>query len=101
MKPAEFALAHQAPELEESGMVLKQMSDHQASVEPFGQFAQLLGLTNVERERLLHEDVLARPERLPGEAIMERGGSGDGDGVDRGIREGFVERQRSPAELLP
>ena len=58
-------------------------------------------LADVQRKRLLHEDVLAMEERLSGEAMMERGGSRDGDGLDRRVREGFGEGQMSAAELLP
>ena len=50
-------------QLEEGRVVLQQMADHEPPVEALGELAQLLRLGDVERKRLLDEDVLAGLER--------------------------------------
>src|SRR5262249_13822912 len=62
---AERARSGQFLELEKAGMILQQVADHQDATLRLGERAQLLRFTEVERERLLDENMLAGIEPAP------------------------------------
>ena len=52
-----------------------------------GQRDQFLPLLGVQGQRLLHEDVFARPKALPDDVVVRGGGGGHGHGRQRRIVE--------------
>ena len=82
LQPAERALAHQFPQLDERRVVLQQVADHQPPVLALGEAAQLLGLGDGQRQRLLDEDVLAGFESRACELGMQRRRCRDRDAGD-------------------
>ncbi len=71
-------------------VVAQQMPDHQDAAAVAGQLDQRVALEELQRQRLLDEDVLARGQGAPDMLAMQRGGRGDRHGVAFGIvQDGF------------
>src|SRR5215471_16116440 len=58
-------------------MILQQVADHQDASLRLGERAELFRFTEVERERLLDEDMLAGVEPAPNETAVSLRGHGD------------------------
>nr|WP_254126842.1 hypothetical protein [Aquihabitans sp. G128] len=76
---------HELLELQERRVVLQQVPHHQGAPGGGGRSHDRLGVGHRERQRLLHEDVLAGLERLDGQPGVVHRGRGDDQGVDLGV----------------
>jgi hypothetical protein len=87
----------EVPERRNGRVILEDMADHEPSVEAPCQGGQLLGLPEIERERLLDEDMLAGQQGARGEVVMGRRLGGDRDRLDRRLGQNLLEGQGSAA----
>ena len=99
LQPSEPALAYEVAQLQERRVVLQEVPDHEAPVEPLGEGAKLLRLLDLQRQRLLDEDVFAGRQGLLAERVVLRRRRCAGDGLDRRVGEDGLERRRASAEL--
>ena len=99
LQPSEPALAHEVAQLQERRVVLQDVPDHEAPVEPLGEGAKLLRLLDLQRQRLLEEDVFAGRQGLLAERVVLRRRRCAGDGLDRRVGEDGLERRGASAEL--
>src|SRR4051794_34998553 len=72
LQPSEPALADEVAQLQERRVVLQDVPDHEAPVEPLGEGANLLRLLDLQRQRLLEEDVFAGRQGLLAERVVLR-----------------------------
>ena len=86
---AEGSLGDQLLQPANSGMILQQVPDHEDPVVVAGHFLQLLPLADREGKGLLHIDVLARQQGLPGQFVMQ-----DRRGRNRHLPDGRVVHDR-------
>src|SRR5262249_42724232 len=82
-------------------MILQQVADHQDATLRLGERAQLLRFTEVERERLLDEDMLAGIEPAPNQMTVSLRGHSDHDRRNVRAVEDRVEIERRRAILRP
>src|SRR4051794_18751848 len=73
----EGAFVNQLLHLEEAGVVLEKVSNHEDLARSSGLGAQALGIGKVGSQRLFDEDVLAGRKRFGSQFVMSRGGRGD------------------------
>ena len=66
----------------DSGVVAKDVSNHEQATFPPGKVAQLASLIGIGRQRLLNQAVFAGLERGAGHLVVEGGVGGDDDSVD-------------------
>ena len=89
--PAEVAVVDQLLELDDAGVVLEQVADHERPPRRRGGADDGLRSRRRLRHRLLDEAVLAGLEHADGERLVGRDGRGQHDGVDRAVGQHLVE----------
>ena len=99
-QPAELAVAYRLLQPDEGSVVLQQMADHQGAFALSRDSAQRLGMADVERQRLLDEDVLCRLQRLGGEREVLGRRRRDRDAGDGPIPQHLGERTRRDLVFL-
>src|SRR5262245_6232846 len=97
LEPSEASLANQFFELQESRMVLQQVSDHQPAIEAFRKRHQFFGLIESQGKWLFDENVLARFEGCFCKTVVQNGGRSNCDGGDGCIRQHILEARRCAA----
>src|SRR5262245_38081855 len=80
-------------------MILQQVADHQDASLRLGEHAQLLRFTELERKRLLDEDMLTGVEPAPNQTPVSLSGHGDHDRRNVRAVEDCVEIERRRAIL--
>ncbi|HEX4080335.1 MAG TPA: hypothetical protein VHX61_15855 [Rhizomicrobium sp.] len=86
-------------ELQDMRMIPQQMADHENPGCFPRQLREVPAVCDRERERFLHEDVLARPEPVPDMFAVQRGRRRERNGVAVGIGEKFLKSFRGDAEV--
>src|SRR5215203_4092769 len=97
MQLSEPPFPDQLLKFQKGWMILQNMPDHQAPIEPLGCGAEFLGMLRLKRDRLFDEDMLARLERAKAERVILRRGHRERESVDPRIGEGLFEAERSSA----
>jgi len=82
MNPSQLAFADELLEPDEGRVILQEMPYHEDAIVLLRDIFELMGIGQAQRQRLLHEHVLAREKGLARQGKVHLGGSGDGHGVD-------------------
>jgi hypothetical protein len=96
---AQFTVLHHGLQLQEGGVVLQQMADHQGATGRPGQRAELDGIRRIKRQRLFDKDMLAGVQGFPGHLRVQGGRGGDHHADDLGVGNDLCPAHRRNAVL--
>ena len=83
----EGALLEHVLQLQDAGVVLQQVADHEDALGLVGAADEVLGVGRRQGHRLLDEDVLAGGQGLAGQSVVAGGVGRDDHGLDLGVGE--------------